>query len=148
MHSDVTIDTQRPMSDEEARQMQRQHIVCVNGSAVFLEVLRELFEDERYNVTTTNFVPRTFDQIAVLQPDLIVVDLEVTRRAGWDLLERLAQSANTAEIPVVITSTDQRLLDTANTERLRYGGVAHLIKPLDLDALLAKVIALIGRPSA
>jgi hypothetical protein len=38
-------------------QMRRQHIFVVNGSAEFLDVVRELLQDEHYNVTTTNFVP-------------------------------------------------------------------------------------------
>jgi hypothetical protein len=43
-------------------QMRRQHIFVVNGSVEFLDVVRELLQEERYNVTTTNFVPRTFHQ--------------------------------------------------------------------------------------
>jgi hypothetical protein len=39
--------------------MARKHIFCVNSSPTFLDLLRELFQDERYNVTTTNFVPHT-----------------------------------------------------------------------------------------
>ena len=38
-------------------QMARQHVYVVNGSPGFLEVVRELLQDEHYNVTTTNFVP-------------------------------------------------------------------------------------------
>ena len=39
-------------------QMHRQHIFVVNGSADFLDVVRELLQDEHYNVTTTDFVPK------------------------------------------------------------------------------------------
>jgi len=44
-------------------QMQRQHVFVVNGSVEFHDVVRELLQDEHYNVTTTNFIPRTFHQI-------------------------------------------------------------------------------------
>ena len=43
--------------------------------------------------------------------DLIIVDLVVGIRSGWDLLEELQRFASTSGIPVIVTSTDQRLLD-------------------------------------
>ncbi len=134
------------MEPGEQRQMARKHVFCVNGAPAFLDVLRELFQDERYNVTTTNFVPNTQDMIEALRPDLVLVDLEVGLRAGWELLEALTNSASTAGIPVVITSTDVRLLDTAMSEPTRYGGQAHLVKPLDIEELVRIVYGLIGTP--
>ena len=132
------------MSPGEHTQMGRKHILCINGAPSFLDVLRELFQEERYNVTTTNYVDRTIDLVTALQPDLIVLDLEVGLRAGWDLLEQLAREASTQGFPVVITSTERRLLETAAADPQRYGGHAHVVKPLDLDALLAVVRELIG----
>ena len=58
------------MDAAEARQRERQHIFVVNGASDFLDVVRELFEGEGYNITTTNFVPKTFDQIEVIGPSL------------------------------------------------------------------------------
>ena len=132
------------MTRGEERQMQRKHVFCVNGAPEFLDVLRELFQEERYNVTTTNFVPNTQEMIEALRPDLVLVDLEVGLRAGWDLLEALTTSATTAGLPVVITSTDTRLLDVAVADPERFGGQAHLVKPLDIDNLIAVVRGLIG----
>ena len=128
----------------EERQMHRKHLFCINGAAEFLEILRALFEDEHYNVTTTNYVPRTFEQIESLQPDGIIVDLAVTHQAGWGLLERLASEAGTRDIPVVIVSTDQTILDEVSLNPARYGGRAHLVKPLDIDVLVETVHRLVG----
>ena len=72
-------------------------IIVVNSAPDFLDLLRELLQDENYNVTTTNFVPRTFDQIKALDPDLLVVDLIIGQRAGWDLLEPLQTDALTEQ---------------------------------------------------
>ena len=86
-------------------QMQRQHIFVVNGSVEFLDVVRELLQDERYNVTTTNFVPHTFQQIETARPSLLIVDLCLGEEAGWDLLTELRQEAATRHIPVILVST-------------------------------------------
>ena len=129
--------------DEQERE-RRQHIFVVNGDPDFLNIVRALLQDVRYNVTTTNFVPRTFDQIAALQPALLVVDVVIGERAGWDLLDRLQEAAGTHDIPLIVTSSDPRLLDRARANPQRYGGQRFVDKPLDLDALLATIEDLIG----
>jgi two-component system NtrC family sensor kinase len=136
--------TDVPGHESERRQAERKHIFAVNGAAEFLEPLRQLFQDEHFNVTTTNYVPHTFDLIAALDPDLIIVDLAVGQRAGWDLLERLHAEAVTREIPVLVTSTDQRLLDRVKADVQRYGERRFVAKPMQLDELLGTVHEMIG----
>ena len=125
-------------------QMDRQHVFVVNGHPDFLDLMRELFQNERYNVTTTNYVPHTFAQVAALQPSVLVVDLEVGVQAGWDLLGRLHAEAITSGIPVVVVSTDPRLLARAEADAARYGGERFVAKPFDIDAVLEAVAELIG----
>ncbi len=125
-------------------QRDRKHVFVINGAPDFLDVMRELLQDERYNVTTTNFVPNSFAQVAALQPDAIVLDLALGEQDGWDLLERLHAEAATAGIPVLVVSTDPRLLDEAEAQAARFGGEAYLAKPFDIEEMLAKVQGLIG----
>jgi CheY-like chemotaxis protein len=103
-------------------QMQRQHIFVVNGSVEFLDVVRELLQDENYNVTTTKFVPRTFHQIETARPSLLVVDLCHGEKAGWDLLTELQQEAATRQIPVILVSTSKHYLERAKEEHAIWGG--------------------------
>ena len=134
------------MPPTEQTRMDRQHIFAVNGAIDFLDVLRDLLQEENYNVTTTNFVPNTFEQVEALQPDLLIIDLAVGERAGWKLLEALGQGAATNGIPVIVVSTSTTLLDEAQADPSRFGGQRFLSKPLDLDHLLRAVNELIGQP--
>ena len=102
---------------EDRSQEQRKHIFAINGSPDFLNVIRDLFQEEHYNVTTTNFVPNSFEQIAALDPDALIVDIAVGQRVGWELLEQLHAEAATTGIPVLIVSTDPRLLERALWKR-------------------------------
>jgi DNA-binding response OmpR family regulator len=120
-------------------QRTNQHVYVINGSPEFLDILRELLEDEHYNVTTTNFVPLSFETIETAQPSLLIIDLVLGERAGWDLLGRLRESASTCTIPVLLVSTTARLLDEARARHDTFGGDRYLIKPFDLDELLAIV---------
>jgi CheY-like chemotaxis protein len=132
------------MDFAETKQMRRQHIFVVNGAPEFLDAVRVLLQEEQYNVTTTNFVPLTFDQISALEPDLLIIDLAAGNKAGWELLERLGQEAQTQNIPVIVVSTHPQFLDAARADPARYGGQRFLRKPFDIDALLSAVDELIG----
>ena len=132
------------MGEDERRQMGRKHIFVVNGAPEFLNFVRELLQEEDYNVTTTNYVPHTFEQIEGLPPDLIIIDLVAGVQAGWNLLERLQHEASTRGIPVIITSTAPRLLERAEAEPTRYGGQRQVVKPFDIGVLLGAVEELIG----
>jgi len=138
--------TERVTTPEEERaQAQRKHILGVNGHPPFLELLREILQDEQFNVTTTNYVPQTFDLITALKPDLIIVDLVVYHLAGWELLDRLHQDVVTHRIPLLLTSTDQTLLDRAKAEAARYGDHPVLVCPFDIADLLQAIDELIGK---
>lgn len=132
--------------NQEQERMQRKHIFVVNGDPHFLELLRELFQDERYNVTTTNFVPETIDQIEALKPALIIIDLVVGEQAGWRLLEELQDQAVTRQIPVLVTSTNPEYLETATANETRYGVDRYIAKPMDIEVLLEQVHELAGMP--
>ena len=127
------------MGVHERAQMAARHIFVINGDPGFLNLMRDLLQDEAYNVTTTNFVPATFDQIAALQPDLLLIDLAIGRRAGWELLERLHATAATTAVPVIIVSTQPDYLARARAQAARYGAAGLLAKPFDLADLLLLV---------
>jgi hypothetical protein len=55
------------------------------------------------------------------------------------LLEQLQEAAATRVVPVIITSTDRRLLDRAQADTARYGEHRVFVKPFDIDELLALI---------
>ena len=129
---------------EDRSQEGRKHIFAINGAPEFLNIVRELFQEEHYNVTTTNYVPNSFDQIHALRPDALIVDIVVGQSAGWELLEQLHVAAATSGIPVLVLSTSPHLLQQAREQAERYGNHRYLDKPFDLDALLTTIREMIG----
>ncbi len=123
---------------------ERKHIFAINGSPDFLNVIRDVFQEKGYNVATINFVPNSFAQIAALEPDVLIVDIVVGQRAGWDLLERLNAEAATTGIPVLVVSTDPRLLARVQEQAARYGKNRYLIKLFGLEEILTHIREMIG----
>jgi DNA-binding response OmpR family regulator len=128
----------------ETQSAQSQHIFVVNNTPAILDLVRALLEQERYRITTTNFLPRTVDEIAALQPTLLIVDLSIGEQAGWQLLATLRQEAATRGIPVIVLSTLPRLLEQAEANYAVWGGDRFLSLPFELDELLDLIRELIG----
>ena len=69
------------------------------------------------------------------RPDLIILDLNLPKSDGSDVLRSIRESADLSSIPVVILTSSDSPRDRATVERL---GASHYItKPSDLDAFLA-----------
>ena len=126
-------------------QMARQHVYVVNGAPEFLDIIREFLQEESYNVTTTNFLPRSFSMIEAANPSLLIIDLVLGEKAGWDLLVQLRAAVSTRDIPVILVSTTPALLQEARDKHREFGGDEYLLKPFDLDDLLQLIDNLIGR---
>ena len=84
------------------------------------------------------------------QPHLVLLDLHLPDRPGWEVLARLRSGQRTRRIPVVALSADA----TPNTmERLiKAGARAYLTKPLNIDAFYQLLSSLgldeVGRQKA
>jgi CheY-like chemotaxis protein len=126
-------------------QAQRKHILGVDGRPPFLELLREILQGEKFNVTTTNYVPQLFDLILVLEPDLVIVDLETYQVAGWELLDRLHEDVAVRDIPLLLTATEPQLLARAEANAAQYGAHRTLVCPFDIADLVQTVDELIGK---
>lgn len=69
------------------------------------------------------------------KPDLIILDLNLPKSDGSDVLRSIRESSELSAIPVVILTSSDSPRDRAAAERL---GASHYItKPSDLDAFLA-----------
>jgi two-component system chemotaxis response regulator CheY len=138
--------SERGVMQQVARRGERPHVMVFDSAQLMRDLMGELLQEARCHITVSTFLPGSFDQIAGLQPALLLIDLAIHEQVGWALLERLALDALTRRIPVLVTSTDPRLLERAEAEQVRYGGDGWVVKPFDLEELLADVERLIALP--
>ena len=66
-------------------------------------------------------------------PDLVLLDLNMPRRSGQEVLEELKQDAALRALPVIIFSTSSSPLDVEDCYD-RHAN-SYLIKPIDFDGL-------------
>ncbi|MEX1182053.1 MAG: response regulator [Gemmatimonadota bacterium] len=106
------------------------------------EALREARVRNRLHVAADGvealaFLRRTGRHTSVARPDLVLLDLNLPRKNGREVLEEIKGDAALSQIPVVILTTSQAEQDIMESYRLRAN--AYVAKPVDLDQFM-KVI--------
>ncbi len=76
------------------------------------------------------------------RPDLVLLDMHLPDMSGFDVLNALQGDARTDKLPVVAVSANAIESDVAKT--FEFGAVDYWTKPLQLDAFLEGVSALLG----
>lgn len=122
-------------------------LVIVDDDPVYLEMIAEALSDGGYDVTTSVSGSQSLETIACLRPRLVMLDVHLFQQhSGWSLLKRLRENAQTANIPVLICSTDPWLL-VENASWLQSQGCETLEKPFGLDELECKISSMTGEPA-
>ena len=83
------------------------------------------------------FLRRQGKHAAVAKPDLILLDLNLPKKDGREVLEEIKGDDQLRHIPVVILTTSQAERDIAESYRLRAN--AYVTKPVDLEQFLKVV---------
>jgi CheY-like chemotaxis protein len=74
------------------------------------------------------------DMARELRPQLLVLDLNLPKRGGWQVLSELKGASETASIPVVIVSVSEERSAVGSLDVQEY-----FVKPLDRDTFLGRL---------
>jgi CheY-like chemotaxis protein len=115
-------------------------ILVVDDESNMRFLLRMVFETEGFEVVEAHHGAIALERVKEERPDLVVTDLMMPVMNGRDLVERLRDDPETADIPIVVISSS-RNIEVA-------GADAALRKPFDLDALLEAARSLSRKDAA
>ena len=106
------------------------HILVVEDEAALRAIIARNLTSRGYRVTEAETAAAAIAAAQEAHPDLILLDLNLPDRSGWDVLRELR--ARHLEVPTVIVSAVR-----ASQGRLaEFQPLAYLPKPFPLEALL------------
>ncbi len=106
------------------------------------EVLNVLLTTAGHDVVTADAGNMALMQASVLQPDLILLDINMPELDGFEVLERLKNDSETTEIPVVVVSARDDFDDIARG--LALGAADFITKPYTGEDIINAVRANVG----
>ncbi|MEV6562912.1 response regulator [Nocardia sp. NPDC051756] len=107
---------------------------------------REAFEDNKIGNTlhvahdgqeALDFLYKQGEHAGAPQPDLILLDLNLPRYDGRQVLERIKADPELAHIPVVVLTTSAAEEDILRSYKLHAN--AYVTKPVDLDQFVSAI---------
>jgi len=122
-------------------------ILLADDSLTIQKVVELTFSDSEYDLVCVSNGQRALDRIAGGEvPDLILADVVMPEKNGYEVCEAIKANPATARVPVVLLSGTFEPFDRDRAERL--GCDAIVSKPFDSQQLLRQVEALLARPAA
>ncbi|HYO83905.1 MAG TPA: response regulator [Bryobacteraceae bacterium] len=106
-----------------------------NPADVYLieEALREHQVDFQITVAEDGEAAINLLQAGAVQPDIVLLDLNMPKRSGGEVLDQLRRSSSKAVPVLVLTSSDS---PADREEAIRLGATQYIRKPTGLDEFL------------
>ena len=118
-------------------------IVYVDDDLELRGVVSQVLEAEGYEVLLAADGEEGLGLILTENPDLIILDVMMPRQNGWEVAKALRSKPEWEEVQILMLTGIGATLNEMTAPL--YGANAHLDKPFEFDALLAKVAELLAR---
>lgn len=116
-------------------------VLIVDDTRTEMEIISSCLRRGGLNVMTAIDGNDAMAKISSQKPDLIVLDVVLPGRSGFELCRDLKAEAGTSKIPVIMCSTKGSEMDKFWGKK--QGADAYLSKPVDQEELLRTVKELI-----
>ncbi len=123
--------------------MARERILVVEDDPVAARFITSLLEGKGYEVIVAEDGERAFELAVKQHPSLIVSDIVMPYRDGFEVIKAIRRDPTLSRIPIVVVSMRDREEDIVRG--LESGADDYVVKPFNARELLARVRKLLDR---
>ncbi|HET6183409.1 MAG TPA: phosphate regulon transcriptional regulator PhoB [Acetobacteraceae bacterium] len=124
----------------------RRTILVVEDEAALAMLLRYNLEKQGFRVEEAADGQEALTRLNESQPDLVLLDWMLPTLSGLEVCRQIRRRASTRDLPVIMVTA--RTDDQDAVRGLNTGADDYIAKPFSMDALLARVRALLRRSGA
>jgi DNA-binding response OmpR family regulator len=118
------------------------HVLLVEDEPNIAEAMRFILARDGWRVSTHADGADAAQVIRAAAPDVVVLDVMLPGRSGYEILQELRAGEATRSLPVLMLTAKSQARDRELAER--YGASRFLTKPFSNTEVLASVRALAG----
>jgi DNA-binding response OmpR family regulator len=115
----------------------KKRVLAVDDDASVCDFYEQALRLGGYDVECAPSAAKARDALAKRRPDIILMDIMMPDQDGISFTRELRADSKTSDIPIIVVSglADAGTLNDA----LLFGAVDYLVKPVEIDALKAKI---------
>lgn len=120
-----------------------QQILIVDDDNSIIEIVRAYLEQAGFSVLTASNGNAAMQTLHHEKPDLLILDLMLPDRDGWDIISSIRNDRRLAKTPIIMLTA--RVNDSDKIVGLELGADDYVTKPFNPRELVARVRALLRR---
>ncbi len=113
------------------------HVLLIEDEPNIIEAISFLLRQEGWRVTTHSDGIDALDAIRAKGPDLVILDVMLPGRSGFDILRELRTDSTMGGLPVLMLTAKGQSRDRKTAEQ--YGVSRYMTKPFSNAEMLAAV---------
>ena len=120
-------------------------ILIVDDDADIREAVRLSLEEQNYldiDITESSDVVSGIEQMKIINPDIVILDLHMPGKTGFDFMDLMNQDKNLVRTKVIMLTADDTLANIFKAEDKGIGAYHFLGKPFNISELQALVFSL------
>lgn len=118
-------------------------VLLIEDEPNIIEAIRFILSRDGWRVDTHSDGLTAVDAVRARRPDLVVLDVMLPNRSGYDILNDLRADAEFKDLPVLMLTARGQKKDRELAEKL--GASRFMTKPFSNGEVLETVRALVGR---
>lgn len=122
--------------------LEERRVLLIEDEPNIIEAIRFILSRDGWRVDTHADGETAMDAIQRRAPDLIILDVMLPNRSGYDILQELRRTAETSSVPVLMLTARGQKKDRELAEKL--GANRFMTKPFSNGEILSTVRELAG----
>jgi len=123
--------------------MNTQQILVVDDDKSIIEIVQAYLEQAGYSVLSATNGTSAMDTLRRERPELLILDLNLPDRDGWDITRDIRNDTQLASTPIIMLTA--RVDDSDKIVGLELGADDYVTKPFNPREIVARVRALLRR---
>ena len=112
-------------------------ILVVEDSPAYLQLMQQALESKGYTILTAEDGEQAIEQARLHRPDLILLDVVLPKKNGYQVCRQLKNESGMKQIPIVMVSSKTQEFD--RYWGMKQGADGYITKPFAPGALIAEV---------
>ena len=117
-------------------------ILIVDDKLEVVELVKATLEGEEYQIIDASDGREALEEIGKEKPDLVLLDIIMPKKDGFEVLREIRKDSRIKEIPVIMLTARGQKLDKDKGREL--GAQDYIVKPFSPSHLLRKIEEILG----